>query len=460
SSQLSSPTIIGKLKNMDSDKNGSLSLTELKAGLKVEGDGPLDQALIDHEITNLNDISLITTAVQAHLTDPTSPMISFPDAQPAQEPAATAGELPPLKVTKLPNVPEIANGRKILQGSALQARLGQLAGQVDSGLSMLAERKKALEANAGEHPEELAKIDKAIGELQELKGLLQKRTDPKAVEALQKFLVENDNSTDAEDSFKKALTYPRRDGSNGTIDNFYGKRTDAALQEYIKRVVEECRVEGPHAEPANPDPPIQSGPVTRPDQVDPPAQTGPITRPDQVDPPAQTDPPAKTEETCEPEQGEPPAQTCEPEQVDPPAETSEPEQVDPPAETSEPEQGEPAAQTCEPDQGEPAAQTCEPEQGEPSAQTEDADPPAQDPAPVSDLQLNVPFIANNIGYGATHGFRPQLLDGGLQIDPALNPNAGQFGFRPSGNGFTPGLSFNPTGLNQPFTLPQSGLTKK
>jgi hypothetical protein len=222
------------------------------------------------DVASVDDTNQAQQREQASFS-PTDESVVFEKEQPADAGADNVSELPPLKVDPpLTDMPTLTNGKNILKGDALQARLQELGTQTTNGIAALSERKAQLSTTlAGLSPESpeyqslndtINHVQKAVDQLTELQGQLASK-DPKAVAALQELLVNKDNGTAEDKPFEERLTYEKPDGSKATFDNLYGKRTDAGLRDYIARLVEETRTEGPHQQPEAAPADVASGPA-------------------------------------------------------------------------------------------------------------------------------------------------------------------------------------------------------
>ncbi|MGV3524904.1 MAG: hypothetical protein ACO1RX_11805 [Candidatus Sericytochromatia bacterium] len=244
---------------LDADANGEIS------------DGEFTGAAI----SDATDQAVLREAYATHGSEPTSPLVQFgtPTAEvpagdpPAEaavtEPAPVAGETPaeapPAPAfTPLTDAAGLAEPRAVLKDAALETRLGELDTSVTQGLEVLNAQKTELEArwNALDEADtagraelgpQLEQTVNAIRQLEALQPLLRDRSNPQAVQALQNFLLDNDNGTSAEPSFDSRLSYPRGNETVNGADNLYGARTDAALRDFVGRTVQETRVPGPHA---------------------------------------------------------------------------------------------------------------------------------------------------------------------------------------------------------------------
>ena len=187
---------------------------------------------------------------------PTDESVTFESAQASALDSDALPELAPLKVDPpLGELPSLENGRNVLRGDALQERLQALGTQATNGITALSERQEQLSSALASlppespEPQELTQtindVQKAVEQLTTLQGQLSSQ-DPKAVAALQELLVQKDNGTAEEEPFADRLTYEKPDGSKATFDNLYGKRTDAGIRDYIARLVEETRIDGPY----------------------------------------------------------------------------------------------------------------------------------------------------------------------------------------------------------------------
>lgn len=199
---------------------------------------------------------------------PADSRVTFGDVQASADPIENV-PVEPLKVDPpLADLSALENGRSVLRGDALSARMQELGTQTANGLTALSERKEQLSTALASLPPDsperenltqtIEHIQKAVDQLTELQGQLSS-DDANAVAALQELLVKKDNGTVEDEPFEARLTYEKPDGSQATFDNLYGKRTDAGIRDYIARLVEETRTDGPHqqAEPPTQDAQVQ-----------------------------------------------------------------------------------------------------------------------------------------------------------------------------------------------------------
>lgn len=192
---------------------------------------------------------------------PADSRATFGDVQAAAAPIENV-PVEPLKVDPpLADLSALEDGRSVLRGDALGARMQELGTQTANGVTALSERKEQLNTVLASLPPDsperenltqtIDHIQKAVDQLTELQGQLSS-DDTNAVAALQELLVKKDNGTVEDEPFEARLTYDKPDGSTATFDNLYGKRTDAGIRDYIARLVEETRTEGPHQQAESP----------------------------------------------------------------------------------------------------------------------------------------------------------------------------------------------------------------
>lgn len=240
------------------DRN-QLSKADLQGpdGLDKDTDGTLtDQEFSAAGITEQADQAAIRQAYQAAEIDPTSPLIQFETAAPAAPPAEPQAVAAPERLEPAAGLSETGT---VLRGEALNQRLQALNSMAEQGLQHLQGQQSQLESSLAQLPAgaeseaqrsqlqaQLDAVKASAAKLTELKGLLASQ-DPKAVEQLQNFLVQNDN---AQKQHETDLTYTR-DGQDKTVDNLFGQRTDKVMQDYIQ-TLSSPTVAAPVAEPAAP----------------------------------------------------------------------------------------------------------------------------------------------------------------------------------------------------------------
>ncbi|MBF2053504.1 MAG: hypothetical protein IGS03_08575 [Candidatus Sericytochromatia bacterium] len=248
---------------------------------------------------NLNAFDFSPAALR--FSAPAEPASEIPQA-PAPESDSGATAAVPEPLASLPEAEGLSSSRTVLRGEQLEARIGEMQGQITSGLERLSQLPEGEARNAAQ--ERLTELQTLINE---------NAASPELVAQLQQHLLSQDTTSESEASFHERLTAPHTDNGeplSEPADNLYGRRTDAALREYIERLANTASeapapvVPEPQPEAAVENPPVEVSEEPIAEMPDPaePVDEAPVSEPE---PETEVAEPAEDAPEAEPESGSP-----------------------------------------------------------------------------------------------------------------------------------------------------------
>lgn len=209
---------------------------------------------LERPVLRFNAPALTDTAgaTAQSLTAPAEPASEIPQVPESEADSAAAAVPEPLSF--LPDAEGLSSSRTVLRGEQLESRLSQIQAQITSGLERLSQLPEGEARNAAQQ------------RLTELQNLINNQASaPDRVAQLQQHMLSQDTTSEGDISFHERLTEPHTDNGEplaDPVDNLYGRRTDAALRDYIERLANVS----PEASAPEPEAVVENPPVEGPEE--------------------------------------------------------------------------------------------------------------------------------------------------------------------------------------------------